>query len=103
MIPSAVEQMVSSCGSLPENKVMCAGLQRSLSVMLQELGNICWAFVKLGHYPGADLLGGLAAAAHRQLALFRPAELTNFVWGLASLRHHPGQAALEAIDDEACR
>ena len=82
---------------------MVGSLQSSLCVVLQELSNICWAFVKLGHYPEGDLLGGLAAAAHRQLALFRPGELTNFVWGLASLRHHPGQAALEAIEDEACR
>ena len=60
---------------------------------LQGLGNLTYAFAKLGHHPG-PLLGLLAAEADRRLPELNNFDCINIVWGFAKLGNYSLQAKL---------
>ena len=60
---------------------------------LQGLGNLTYAFAKLGHHPG-PLLSLLAVEADKRLPELNNFDCINIVWGFAKLGNYSLQAKL---------
>ena len=69
------------------------GCKRTTPWILQGLGNLTYAFAKLGHHPG-PLLSLLAIEADKRLPELNNFDCINIVWGFAKLGNYSLQAKL---------
>ena len=105
---------------------LCAIVERRLGGMnAQGLANVAWAYARLEHHPGANILDDIAAGLERELresgasrgasrggtsasrggrrGEVRPQAISNTLWAFGQLRHRPDDATLSSLCDGAAR
>ena len=67
----------------------------------QNLANTLWAYGKLDHDPGAQLLDIFCQCILRELGKFSAQNTSNMLWAFARLGHNPGPLLLDAAAKHA--
>ena len=67
----------------------------------QNLANTLWAYSKLDHDPGAQLLDLFCHCILRELGRFSAQNTSNMLWAFARLGHNPGPVLLDAAAKHA--
>jgi hypothetical protein len=71
-----------------------------LQLDAQGVGNLVWAFGRLGYHPGFATLDFAAGRAQALAAFFSPADLAQFLWGCAQLKYSPAMPLAAALADQ---
>ena len=67
----------------------------------QNLANTLWAYGKLDHDPGAQLLDIFCQCILKELGKFSAQNTSNMLWAFARLGHNPGPLLLDAAAKHA--
>ena len=67
----------------------------------QNLANTLWAYGKLDHDPGAQLLDSFCQCILKELGKFSAQNTSNMLWAFARLGHSPGPLLLDAAAKHA--